>query len=241
MKKIVLFIGIVLLFGSYLMAQPKISPSEEIFDFGNITEGDVVSHNFVITNSGTENLVIDKIRASCGCTAADPDKNTLEPGESTKVKVSFDSKNRKGVQKKYVYVFSNDPEKPQLRLGFTTNILLKGEKKTGKVEAPRLALSKKEHDFGTLTEGDVVDFNITLMNKGKGVLKINDIKSSCGCAATLLSDRELKPGEIGSLKIELNTKDRSGELTRTVTLYTNDTSKPEHTVIFYANIEKGAS
>ena len=92
-------------------------------DFGNINEGDVVNHSFVISNNGGDLLKIIDVRASCGCTAASPDKKELKPGESTNISVSFNSKGRKGPQTKTVTVTTNDTEKPTLSLNIKCNII----------------------------------------------------------------------------------------------------------------------
>lgn len=133
MKKynlILLFI----IFTSTLLAQPTITAEEKTYDFGTITTGDVVTHNFVVKNTGEQKLDIEKVKASCGCTAVTPDKNELEPGDSTSIKVSFNSHGRRGVQKKYVYVYSNDPNHQVIRLSFTTKVLHPDEIDAEKVE-----------------------------------------------------------------------------------------------------------
>ncbi len=125
------FISLLLFITSISLALtggPKISAPEASFDFGEIVEGELVTHNFVITNEGDENLIISKVRASCGCTAAKPEKNELAPGESTSINVQFNSTHRSGLQKKHVYVFSNDPVNQQFRFTFTTKILARSEK-----------------------------------------------------------------------------------------------------------------
>ncbi|MEL6277127.1 MAG: DUF1573 domain-containing protein, partial [Bacteroidota bacterium] len=42
--------------------------AESNFDFGTITEGDVVTHTFSFTNTGEEPLIISDAKGSCGCT-----------------------------------------------------------------------------------------------------------------------------------------------------------------------------
>lgn len=238
-KKILIFTLMIVLFGSVILAQPKIESKENSYDFGNIKQGDVVSHNFVLTNVGTEKLVITKVRASCGCTAAAPDKKELEPGESTSVKVTFDSHGRKGVQKKYVYIFSNDPEQKQLRLEFTTKILEQNEIDVRKVESPVLELSQHEVEFGSVKQGEKKDFELYFINKGKNQLVIDKIESSCDCIVASISKKNYEIGEVGIMKISLDTTGRSGELTRSVQIYSNDTSSPVRTIIVKANIGTG--
>jgi len=215
---------------------PKLSVPEKSFDFGDINEGDVVKHTFTIYNTGDDLLVIKDVKASCGCTAALPDKKKLKPGESTGIKVEFNSAKRRGKQRKHVYLTTNDPENKEVRLTFTTNILVDQTKKV--TEQPRMKLSRTQHDFGTVSEGKVLELNVDFKNVGKDELVVKDVKSSCGCAAALLSSKKLKPGETGKIKIELDTSDRVGKFTRTVTLYTNEPDLGQQTITLFVNVKK---
>src|SRR5687767_9689807 len=47
---------------------PEIKFEEEVFDFGKITQGEVVSHDFKFKNIGNTNLIISGASGSCGCT-----------------------------------------------------------------------------------------------------------------------------------------------------------------------------
>jgi len=203
---------------------PQITSPEISHDFGDINEGVVVTHEFEVFNSGDEDLVISKVKASCGCTAAQPEKDVLKSGESTKIKVTFNSSRRSGKQKKSVYIFSNDKINPQYKLAFTANIVKKEANPgvSSSVESARLVVANKKHNFGDVAEGKKVDLNVQLKNSGSKLLSIDKVKSSCGCTATLLSKNELKPGESTNLKIELDTSGRKGTLLRTVTIHSND-------------------
>ncbi|MCW8816322.1 MAG: DUF1573 domain-containing protein, partial [Ignavibacteriaceae bacterium] len=65
------------------LLQPKLALQQTSYDFGDIKQGDVVSHDFILSNSGGDMLTISNVTASCGCTAAAPEKKELAPGEST--------------------------------------------------------------------------------------------------------------------------------------------------------------
>jgi len=111
---------------AFIFAQivgPKISVLHPEYSFGDINQGEKVSHNFTITNNGGDLLKITDVRASCGCTAAAPEKNELKPGESTQIKVEFNSQGRKGNQVKYVYVKTNDKENPEIKLKISGNVV----------------------------------------------------------------------------------------------------------------------
>ncbi len=102
---------------------PQIIAQSSEHDFGDVAEGTSVTHNFVVSNSGGDVLKITKVRAGCGCTAASPEKSELAPGESTTIRVAFNSTGREGRQEKYVFVNSNDPKTPELKLKFTCNVV----------------------------------------------------------------------------------------------------------------------
>ncbi len=77
------------------------------FDFGTIKEGEKVSHVFTYENTGEEDLVIYKVKGSCGCTVPEWSKEPLKPGEKGEIKVTFDSKLKQGKQMKMVTILAN--------------------------------------------------------------------------------------------------------------------------------------
>jgi hypothetical protein len=234
---IFLFTQIVFAQDLFTQVVPIIYSPKPHHDFGEILEGQVVSHSFEIKNTGNADLKIEKVRASCGCTAVEPEKNILKPGESTKVKAEFDSRGRFGPQNKSVYVFTNDKKNPQFKLSFSAVIVDKLSN-VDDAKAPKLVIEKNNFNFGKVEEGKIVDAKIGFVNSGKGVLEIIDVKTTCGCTAALLSSRKLNPGERGTLRIELDTSNREGNLTRTITLFSNDPAQNNQSITISANIEK---
>ncbi len=114
----------VLMFSNYSFSQsalkPKIVVKPATYDFGTIQQDSVITTYFVVSNDGNAVLKINKVGASCGCTAVIAKKDELKPGESTELKVTFDSKDKIGKQSKTIYLETNDPKNP------TFNILLTG-------------------------------------------------------------------------------------------------------------------
>ncbi|KUO59040.1 hypothetical protein APF79_10450 [bacterium BRH_c32] len=232
MKKY-LYVFSVLLFGN-LFAQPAISVEKPSFDFGVIHEGENVTHSYEIINTGNSDLKITRVYASCGCTAVEPEKDLLKPGEKTSVMIEFNSIGRLGAQEKYIFINSNDPKQKELRLHFKADVQPKVEE-VNNTES-KLTLTKNYFDFGNIKEGKIVEVTIAFKNSGKKDLIIKDVKTSCGCTAVLLSSKKLKPGEQGDMRIELDTSNRTGKLTRTVTLYSNDPVDPSQAITIFANI-----
>jgi len=96
--------------------KPKIACDEPEFDFGERSNEEKVEHEFILKNIGDAQLLIDKVRTTCGCTVAQLEKKELQPGESTKVKATLTLKGRQGATTKSISVESNDPETPVLTL-----------------------------------------------------------------------------------------------------------------------------
>ena len=87
---------------------PVMSFDKTLHDFGTIQEGETVETVFTFTNSGKSDLIIVDARGSCGCTVPEYPKNTpIPPGESGKIRVSFDSSNKPNMQQKTVTISAN--------------------------------------------------------------------------------------------------------------------------------------
>lgn len=81
--------------------------NETSYDFGEITQGDVVKHTFTLTNSGDAPLKLESVKPSCGCTALDWPKDPIAPGESAEIKAQFNSAGKMGAQTKYITIVYN--------------------------------------------------------------------------------------------------------------------------------------
>jgi len=108
--------------GVIVAAVPKIEVDDPIFDFGEVLEGIAVSHTFVLTNSGDEPLMIEKVLAACGCTTTALPKDTLEPGETVELEALVDTAGFGGNISKSISVHTNDPETEKLTLRVTGNV-----------------------------------------------------------------------------------------------------------------------
>jgi len=88
----------------------SIKLSEDIVDFGKSKEGDTLSREIIVTNSGNDPLFIYKSNGSCDCIAARANKELIAPGDTTLLMVYFDTKGRKGPQLRKIELTCNtDP------------------------------------------------------------------------------------------------------------------------------------
>lgn len=83
---------------------------EKAFEFGSVSEGTVVAHDFEIRNTGTADLQIQRIAPACGCTAATVTSPIVSPGKSEKIRVKFDTAGFSGSKFKQIHVFTSDKD-----------------------------------------------------------------------------------------------------------------------------------
>lgn len=87
------------------------------YNFGTVIQGEKVAYTFTFTNSGGSELIINNVKASCGCTTPKWTKQPIPPGDEGEIEIVFDSHGRNGEQKKSVKVFANtQPKTTQLRI-----------------------------------------------------------------------------------------------------------------------------
>jgi hypothetical protein len=90
---------------------PMISLDKDTHDYGTIKMGADGNCEFTVTNTGTEPLIMSNCKGSCGCTVPKCEKNPIMPGESSTIKVAYDTK-RVGPINKSVTITSNAVNEP---------------------------------------------------------------------------------------------------------------------------------
>ena len=95
---------------------PAIEIDNADHDWGRLMQGEKHRHAFIVTNSGTSDLRINNVKASCGCTTVDWPK-VLEPGATGEIVLEIDTARLRSKRvKKYATISSNDPRTPQLKI-----------------------------------------------------------------------------------------------------------------------------
>lgn len=91
---------------------------------------------------------------------------------------------------------------------------------------PQLIVDQPTVDLGKILQGNRVEHVYSLRNNGDQVLVIQKVRSSCGCTAALLSASEIAPGQTGEVKATFNSGGFRGPVQKTITLYTNEPTRP---------------
>ena len=86
-------------------------------DFGTISQDSENTKIFSFTNTGTEPLIIENAKGSCGCTVPEYPKEPIPPGEAGEIKVVYKPGKQKNQQTKNVTITANTvPDKSVLTI-----------------------------------------------------------------------------------------------------------------------------
>lgn len=89
---------------------------------GPVNEGQVVDIAFRFRNTGDKQLVIEDVKASCGCTVAERPQAPIAPGKEGEIKASFNSQGRPGSNSKNLTVVANTTGEKTHTLHFTVEV-----------------------------------------------------------------------------------------------------------------------
>ncbi len=88
--------------------KPRLVFEKEMYNFGEIKEGDVIGKFIRFKNEGKGLLKIESVDGSCACLDFRYSEKPILPNEQGKIEVIFDSDGFKGRQVKFLKIFSND-------------------------------------------------------------------------------------------------------------------------------------
>ncbi len=122
MKNFFLAAAFIFLAPSLSHAQPDALFPEVDHDFGTVAHLDTVQHDFEVSNTGNEDLIIEKLVTSSGTATAVATPNRLKPGEKGSIRVAVDLHGKRGVYSKTIEVYTNDPTTPVTTLSVKVSI-----------------------------------------------------------------------------------------------------------------------
>ena len=105
-----------------LAKAPQLTLQASEFDFGNIASNTTTEKVIEFTNTGKKELELKSIQPNCTCITVSAEKDSLKPGESGTITISFNPSDRRGTQNKAISFYSNDPKNPVQRLTLTAYV-----------------------------------------------------------------------------------------------------------------------
>jgi len=94
---------------------------QQIHDFKNVLEGEILSHTFEVLNEGDEDLKIERVKPECTCSVAHFDF-LIPPKGQGKITVEIDTKGFQGPERWVAKIFSNDPKWKEAVLDLRANV-----------------------------------------------------------------------------------------------------------------------
>lgn len=121
-----LAIALLILNSAFCIGQKaEFSVDKGVFTFPKTNEGPVISHDFVITNTGDAPLIISDYKVSCSCTKVTlPDP--IPPGKSALLHVTFETKGKYYEQDRAI-ILSTNTKKGTEKVRFKVFVIPEGE------------------------------------------------------------------------------------------------------------------
>jgi hypothetical protein len=159
---------------SFAQVKPKIVFEKLLHDYGSFKEeAGIQTTDFVFTNKGSVPLILNNVRASCGCTTPKWTREPVAPGKTGSIQVSYDPKNRPGAFSKSITVQSN-AENPTVGLRITGKV--EKRKKTLVELYPRklgvLRVKTNSVSFTKIKQDEVKSQTLELVNDTDQPVKV---------------------------------------------------------------------
>lgn len=142
---------------SYAQEEGSITFNEKKHDFGVISDnGGKVNFDFVLTNHSNEPLLINDVKASCGCTTPSWTRTPIETKQSGTISVSYNPSGQHGSFLKSITVHTNHgaPLTLQISGEVTSAPVAKKTEDIYPVALGNYRLKSKELNFGKLNISD---------------------------------------------------------------------------------------
>jgi hypothetical protein len=187
--------------------QPDIYFEEPIYNFGKVYKNEEVEHFFIFENRGTKDLIIEDIKASCGCIISEATTLNVLPGMSEGIFVVLKGVLDTGEISKNIRIYSNDPDTPVYSLKLSGEIM------------EDITINTRQISFGSVPKGKKVKVGIDVKPRPGFKLVIKDVIST----NPDISIEYKKKGHEDKFVVEATLKDTAtiGVLTGNIQILTN--------------------
>ena len=215
---IIIVVGFIVISGNFSSKPerpPQILISEEEWDFGKVKPGTQPQHKFIITNKGTEDLLIERVWTSCGCVKASIFTTRILPGKSADLQAIFNTAGYVGILEKIIYIKSNDPEEPEKKIKVKVDVEHQFK--------PKINTPATEWNMGLISQGDILNLNFTIENQGDADLIIDKIDTYEHIQYNNALPLKILPKEKFELVLIYDSTDHElGNVKEAVRIYCND-------------------
>ncbi len=174
------------------------------WDFGTFREEEgKVSHTFTFTNTGRYPVVIEQVKADCGCTAVNYDRAPIRPDSTGTIEVVFDPDRFAGRFTKGVTVFSDGGRNRNL-LKVTGTVIgrpLTTEERYPFPLADGVRAEAMHEAFGYVESGTVKSMAFGIVNTGRKAVTLSFAVSGGTGRLHVAAPQRLAAGEEGMVTL----------------------------------------
>jgi hypothetical protein len=105
-------------------------------------------------------------------------------------------------------------------------------------KSPKIRFEKLIHDFGKISPRTPKTCEFEFTNVGEGLLKIDDIKATCGCTVPELKKKQYYQGESGTITVQYRPGESAGITSKRLFVHSNDKTSSKVTLTIKATIVK---
>ncbi|MFV0344860.1 MAG: DUF1573 domain-containing protein [Bacteroidales bacterium] len=198
-------------------------------DFGTIKEEvKYAVHNFTFKNTGTAPLILNSVRASCGCTTPKWNREPIAPGASGNIEVRYSTSNRPGSFRKTITVGSN-ASNPQVVLKINGTVTPR--EKTIKELYPRyvgnMSVKTDQIAFGRIKDSAPNTKTVEVANATNAAVKV-DFSALPSYISAKMENTTLEPQAKSSIEFTFDPKAKGvyGSITEPVNVKVNGKEVP---------------
>jgi len=106
------------------LSQAQIEAETYLWDFGQVRNDQTLEKTIIIRNVGAASLEVKTVFTSCGCVQAEIVPKNIAPREQAELKIIYSPQGQpEGPDSKDIYIFSNDPENPQVKISIQAEVI----------------------------------------------------------------------------------------------------------------------
>jgi hypothetical protein len=227
MKQKRLSLALMILASVSLYAQPKIEiVGGNSFEFGKIYRGKIMERTIVVKNAGNQTLELGQVNVSCGCTGTVVSDNSIPPGKTGEIKITFNSTNFSDSIHKSVTINSNAANAPQNVVQFSGFVV------------QEIAVTPQQFWFRDAEVNRSSYATISLKNNSAEPISLVGYQSGCQGFTLMLPRDPIKPGQSVELKAELKAKTAISVLNDAVSIKTSSKNEPDVYVRIFGAVKE---
>lgn len=211
--------------------KPRYPWAEKMFsamehDFGVVARGSDARHRIEITNLYQEEVHIQQITTTCGCTAVRPSKETLASREKAEIEITMDTRKFTNLKTSSVVVVFDKPLFAEVRIPIQAYI------------RTDVVLTPGGVDFQGVTQGTPATRKISIAYAGREDWQIREVINKNPHLETSLKETGRANNRVNyELDVNLKPDAPLGALREQITLITDDAANPRIPILVDARVE----